>query len=104
MSHNNQGKEEHWAFVNSQDYSIKIDFHHPHPKKDRILKVKCQFFFFFFLENLLTLNDLGLDLLLKMRRMEVRFRWYSHCVLGLAGRDVCVLGKRSPTELHPQTT
>lgn len=53
---------------------------------------------FFFLENLLTLNDLGLDLFLKMERIGGKIQtvsenglipnWCSNCVVGLAASDV----------------
>lgn len=68
--------------------------------------------FFFFLENLLTLNDLGLDLFLKMERLEVRFKPSLKMGWFLIGAQtvwwdwqpvMCLPGKRSPTEPHPQT-
>lgn len=53
---------------------------------------------FFFLENLLTLNDLGLDLFLKMERIGGKIqtvpenglipKWCSNCVVELAASDV----------------
>lgn len=54
--------------------------------------------FFFSGKNLLTLDDLGLDLFLKMKRIGGKIQtvpengwipnWCSHCVVGLAASDV----------------
>lgn len=67
---------------------------------------------FFFLENLLTLNDLGLDLFLKMERIGGKIQTVPENGLFLIGAQtvwwdwqpaMCLPGKRSPTEPHPQT-